>query len=192
MSNEAFVITGPVRLSYPRLFESYSKNEKEQKFYSSALLIRKEDKKTIAAIETAIEAAKKSDYAKKLWGDKIPKKLKLPLRDPDTEAEEDDKERGPEYDGMLFLNAKSKRKPQILNRRKELMADDVAEEEIYPGVWCLASINFYPYSVDGSNGIGVGLNNLMKYRDDEALAGSRSAKDDFAAVEIDEDDGFLD
>ena len=63
------------------------------------------------------------------------------------------------------------------------------EEEIYSGVWAIMSVTFYGYDVSGNKGIAVGLNNIMKFKDDERLGGRASAESDFEDVDLgDEDD----
>ena len=51
------------------------------------------------------------------------------------------------------------------------------------------SVTFYGYDVSGNKGIAVGLNNIMKSKDDERLGGRASAESDFEDVDLgDEDD----
>ena len=61
--------------------------------------------------------------------------------------------------------------------------------EFYSGCYGKASINFYAYNTNGNKGIACGLNNLMKTKDGEALAGRAKAIDDFAD-DIEDDDIF--
>lgn len=56
-------------------------------------------------------------------------------------------------------------------------------EEIYSGCFCRFSVNLYPFSTNGNNGVAVGLNNVQKICDGERLAGGSRAEDDF-------DDGY--
>ena len=81
------VITGKVRFSYAHVFEPASINGGDEK-YSVSILIDKNDTKTISDINKAVEAAKQAGIAK--FGGKIPQNLKLPLRDGDTEREDDE------------------------------------------------------------------------------------------------------
>ena len=53
-------------------------------------------------------------------------------------------------------------------------------EEVYSGCYCRFSVNFYPFSASGNNGVAVGLNNVQKVGDGERLAGRSRAEDDFA------------
>ena len=87
-SNTTKVVTGVVRLSYANVWEPASVNGGSPK-YSVSLLIPKHDEKTVAAINAAIDTAIRDGAAK--FGGKIPNRaaLKLPLRDGDTEREDE-------------------------------------------------------------------------------------------------------
>ena len=134
---------------------------------------------TIKAIKEAIEAAKKSAIVSK-WNGKEPKKLDMPLRDGD---EKDDDV----YSDKFFLNAKSVTRPGIVDKHKVPIVD---EEEMYSGVWAVVSVTFFGYDVSGNRGVACGLNNLMKFKDDEHLGGRVSAETDFSGID-DEDDEDL-
>lgn len=179
--NETKVIFGPVRLSYTHVFQKYSPDDTSEGKYMTNILIPKSEKKTIDAIKKAIEAAKKAAIVSK-WGGKEPKKLDLALRDGD------DKEDDEVYEDHYYLNAKSKTRPGIVDKHKEPITD---EEEIYSGVWAYVSVSFYGYDVSGNKGVACGLNNIMKFKDDEHLGGRVSAESDFGDDFDDEDDDDL-
>jgi hypothetical protein len=168
--SETKTVTGKVRFSYAHVFEPSAVEEGEEKFYNICLMIPKKDKAGIAKIEAAIEAAVEQGVKGK-WGGARPKKLKLPLRDGDEEKE------GEEWEGMLFLNAKSKRKPSVVDQNLNAIIDP---EDFYSGCWGRASINFYPYDYNGTKGVAAGLNNIQKLADGERLdGGGSSAEEDF-------------
>lgn len=176
---ESKVIIGPCRLSYTHVFEKYnpdgdSKNAK----YMTNVLIPKSEKETVNAVKQAIEAAKAAGIVSK-WGGKEPKKLDMPLRDGDDKDDE-------VYANTLYVNAKSSTRPGIVDRNKAPIVD---EEEIYSGVWAIVSLTFYPYDTTGNRGVACGLNNIMKFKDDEKLGGRVSAESDFAdIVNVDDED----
>lgn len=177
------VVTGEVRFSYAHVFEPASIEGSEPK-YSVSILIDKNDKKTLSRVKAAIEAAKQAGVSK--FGGKVPANLKLPLRDGDTEREDDEV-----YAGKYFINANAKTKPGIVDKGGNPIIDTT---EFYSGCYGHASITFYAFNTSGNKGIACGLNNLMKTRDGEMLGGRASAEDDFADL-IDEDfgdDGFDD
>lgn len=179
------VITGTVRLGYAHVWEAKAIQEGQEAKYSACLLIPKSDKKTIDKIHKAIEAAKQAGISK--FGGQVPKKLKTPLRDGDT-----DDTRGGDEDcaGCYFINASAKTKPGIVDRNTQPIIDS---DEVYSGCYVVASINFYAYNTNGNKGIACGLNHIMKVRDGEYLGGRGRAEDDFADVVIEDDsDNFLD
>ena len=159
--NSTKVVTGVVRLSYANVWEPASINGSNPK-YSVSLIIPKSDKQTLDAINAAVDAAIKEGVAK--FGGKIPNKaaLKLPLRDGDTERDDE--------------AYKSSVQP-ILDR-----------SEVYSGCYARVSVNFYAFNSNGNRGIACGLGNIQKVRDGEPLGGKSSAADDFAT---DLDDDFL-
>ena len=147
--------------------------------YSVSLIIPKSDTKTIAAINQAIDNAIRDGAAK--FGGKIPPKgaLKLPLRDGDTEREDE------AYRDAYFINANSTTAPQIVDRSVQPILD---RSEVYSGCYARVSINFYAFNSNGNRGIACGLGNIQKVRDGEPLGGKTSAADDFTT---DLDDDFL-
>ena len=182
--NGTKVITGEVRFSYLHVFEPYAAEVGQKAKYSVSLLIPKTEKQTIALIQEAVAEATDQGQMSK-WGGKVPKNLKLPLRDGDAEKDTDEH---PEYKGMFFINASSDRQPGLVDSHKQ---EIFSADDLKSGDWGLASVNFYPFSVSGNNGIACGLNNLMKKRDGESLGGTpASAESDFA--EEFDDDGMLD
>lgn len=176
------VITGKVRFSYVNIFKSRAFQSGQDAKYSVCLLIPKDDKATVNKIRAAIEEAIQEGIASK-WGGKKPGNLKLPLRDGDDERADE----APEYESMFFLNANSTQKPGIVDKDLNEILDP---DEVYSGSWGRASINFYPFNTNGNKGVGVGLNNIQKLKDDEQLGAARaSAETDFGdGYEDDEDD----
>lgn len=172
------VVTGVVRLSYANVWEPKSIQGGTPK-YSVSLIIPKADVKTVHDINAAIDAAIKDGAGK--FGGKIPPKgsLKLPLRDGDTERDDD------AYKNAFFLNANSATAPQIVDRDVNPILD---RSEVYSGVYARVSINFYVFNSSGNRGVACGLGNIQKIRDGEPLGGKSSAADDFASAT---DDDFL-
>lgn len=175
------VVFGPCRLSYTHVFAKYAPDgDTDNGKYMTNVLIPKDEAETIKAIKEAIEAAKKSAIVSK-WNGKEPKKLDMPLRDGDEKDDDD------VYDDKFYLNAKSTTRPGIVDKHKVPIVD---EEEMYSGVWAVVSVTFFGYDVSGNRGVACGLNNLMKFKDDEHLGGRVSAETDFAGID-DEDEEDL-
>jgi len=176
------IVIGPVRLSYLHVWEPASIEEGQDKKYSASLIIPKSDKAIIKQITDAVEAAKQQGKASK-FGGKIPANLKLPLRDGDNERPEDEA-----YAGSYFLNASAKTKPGIVDKNRQPI---LAQDEVYSGCFGYVSITFYPFDKAGNKGVAVGLNHIMKVKDGEPLGGRSTAENDFANVEIGNDDDLM-
>lgn len=174
------VVFGPCRLSYTHLFTKYSPDgDTDSGKYMTNVLIPKGEKETVKAIEGAIEAAKKTGIISK-WDGKEPKKVDLPLRDGDTDKEDDDI-----YAGHYYINAKCASRPGIVDKHRSPIVD---EDDVYSGMWAIVSVTFYPYNVSGNKGVAIGLNNVMKTKDDERLGGRTSAENDFSGIDMEDDE----
>lgn len=167
---ETKVVTGKVRFSYAQVHEPYAMNEGDKKKYSVSILIDKRDKKTLDKIDKAVKAAIEDGKAK--FGNKIPKNLKMPLRDGDEEREDDEN-----YAGKMFVNAASGNKPGLVDENLNTI---IEKEDFYSGCYGRASLNFYAFNTSGNKGIACGLNNLQKTEDGESLSGGSSAEEDFS------------
>ena len=175
--NEATkVVTGVVRLSYANVWEPVSIKGGTPKF-SVSLIIPKDDEKTLAAINAAIDAAIQDGVSK--FGGKIPNRaaLKLPLRDGDIERDDE------AYTGSYFVNANSTTAPQIVDRAVQPILD---RGEVYSGCYARVSINFYAFNTNGNRGVACGLGNIQKVKEGDPLSGKSSAVVDFA-TELDDD-----
>lgn len=170
------VVFGPCRLSYTHVFEKHSFDGKpENAKYSTNILIPKSEKGTVKAIRDAIEAAKQSAIVSK-WQGKCPKDLKSPLMDGDDRDDD-------VYAGHWYLNAKCSTRPGIVDRNRAPIVD---EEEIYSGVWAIVSVTFFGFNMNVNKGLSCGLNNIMKFKDDEHLGGRVSADRDFNDIDYDD------
>lgn len=173
------VVTGVVRLSYANVWEPKAVSEGQTPKYSVSLIIPKSDTETIDKINAAIDAAIEEGIAK--FGGKKPNKaaLKLPLRDGDTEREDDEA-----YANAYFVNANSPTAPQIVDSKVQPILE---RGEVYSGVYARVSINFYAFNSSGNKGIACGLGNIQKVRDGEPLGGKSKAEDDFGEIPVDDD-----
>lgn len=186
------VVTGEVRLSYCKLWEP-EEDDSGVEWYKVCVIIPKSDKKTVKAMQAAIEQAKAE--GKGLWGGKIPSNLKTPLRDGDDEREDNEA-----FEDSYFFNCKTKFKPimkRISGRTpdgKAMFSDIDDEDEIYSGVYARVSVNVYPFNSDKSKtkGVACGLNSIVKIRDGEPLGGgSYDFEEDFGDMEVEDDDDIF-
>lgn len=165
------------RISFANIFEPKSINGGDAK-YSVSCLIPKEDKKTLLAIHKAVEAAKERGKDR-LWGGKIPSQVKTPLRDGDIDRSDDEN-----YQEHFFLNATSRKAPQVVDRQVQPVTDPMM---VYSGCYCYVTVNFYPFNTNGNRGVAAGLGNIQFVKDGERLSGRTSADDDFDVLDDDEE-----
>ena len=166
------VVTGKVRFCYVNAFEARAMNEGEEPKYSVCILISKSDKAMLDKINAAIEAAKIVGKAKLAGKNgKVPTNVKTTLRDGDIDRPDDEA-----FAGMMFVNANSSRRPQVVDSSLNPIIDP---EEFYSGCYGRASVNFYAYDFNGNKGIACGLNNLQKLEDGERFDGGSTAEEDF-------------
>ena len=168
----------PCRISFANIWEPKAINGGDEK-YSVSCLIPKSDKKTLARIQKAVEAAKEDGKTRK-WSGKIPPNLKLPLRDGDIDRPDDEN-----YEDCYFLNASSKDAPQVVDRKVNPVLDPMM---VYSGCYCNVSVNFYAFNANGNRGVAAGLGNIQFVCDGERLSGKASADADFDALEDDNED----
>lgn len=184
------VTTGEVRTSYFSALQSRKNEMNGKDEFSTQILIPKTDTATLSAMKAA---AKEALAAK--FGDKVPKNVRNPLRDGDTETKTDGSPLGKEYAGHFFCNVKSTSKPGAIDTHGN---DLIGSDDIVSGDYIRASLNAYAYSQAGNNGVSFGLNNILLVKKGQPLGGSKpSAADDFgigrasapvAAVEAGGDD----
>ena len=176
--SETSLRIGEVRFGYVFVFAPRKNDDGTDGKYSVQILIPKTDTVAVQLVKDAIEAAKQAGLSTK-FGGKMPSAAKLhtPLRDGDEEFPED-----PTYEGMYFLNASSSKdyKPGVAVLANGAVQEALDNEDFYSGCWGCATVNFYAYSTRGNVGIAVGLNNVIKTRDDERLAGGKTAAQDFS------------
>ena len=180
----AKIILQDVRGSYVFLQNPRKKEDGGDGKYSIQVLVPKTDKKQLAKINKAVNevlTAKFGAVAAKKLG-----RYKLPMRDGDEERD------GEEYEGMMFFNANTGKKPGIVNRNNEPADADDLEELCYSGAYFHVSVNIYAFDAKdgGKPGVAVGLNHVMLRKKGDRLDGSTNATSDFAdfAEEGDDDD----
>lgn len=172
------VLTGEVRLSYANLTAPRASQQGGDAKYSVTLLIPKADTATKANIDSSVEAAAQAAQGK-LWGGVRPPVLPVPLHDGDS-VRENGTPFGSECKGCWVITASSKNKPQVVHLSD--VNTELAPQDIYSGMWGRVTINFFGYNSSGKRGVGCGLGNVLKTRDDEPLAGGASAASDFAQL----------
>ena len=166
------VVTGKVRFSYCSLMTARRNELNGKDEFSTQVLIPKTDVDTLAELKAAAKEALVGKF-----GDKIPKNVRNPLRDGDTETKNDGTPLGKEYAGHMFFNTKSTTKPGAVDSNGHEL---IGPQDIVSGDYGRVSLNAYAYSQAGNNGVSFGLNNVMLVSKGEPLGGAKpSAASDF-------------
>lgn len=190
------VLLQNIRFSYAHLFVPTAMRPGLPEKYSLCVLIPKEgkgaaeNKNAIDAVVAHLCEGVKADKKNK---GKLPRDFDICVRDGDDDGVVDDK--GDAYAGHWYVNAKSDAKPSVVGTQKDENGKykSLGADEVKSGDYGHVTINFFAYDTAGNTGIGAGLNNVMKTRDGESLAGRASADSDFAEVDVDssDDDDFM-
>lgn len=178
-NNPAHVVLTNVRLSYVHLDKPYTgTNGAQEPKYSATILVPKSDPRNKQRIDAAIAAA--VARAREKYGNGFPATPKISVHDGDGARPSDNQPFGDECKGMWVFTASSKQQPDMRDEYGQKLLD---MSQVYSGVWAHVGITFFGYNAPQNKGIGVGLETLMKARDDEPLGGVRaSADDDFAGL----------
>ena len=170
--SDTLVRIGEVRFSFVHVFSPRVGDDGKPGKYGVCAVWPKTDTQTTELVKGAIEAAKAQAKAK---GIKLPSVCKTPLRDGDIDREDD-----PVFAGCWFMNVNGGQKPGVRVRENGIVSEALDEEDFYSGCYGALTVNFFPYDSNGNKGIGAGLNNVIKTRDGEKLAGGTNADEDFA------------
>lgn len=178
INNPAHVVLTNVRLSYAHLDKPYAGISGGEPKYSATILVPKSNPKNKQLIDSAIMIATQKAIEK--HGKAFPTQPKVSVHDGDGVRPSDNQPFGEECRGMWVFTASSKQQPDMRDEYGQKLLDMSA---LYSGVWAHVGVTFFGYNNPQNKGIGVGLETIMKVRDDEPLGGGRaSADDDFAGL----------
>lgn len=116
---------------------------------------------------SALKAAA-SEAARTKWGSNIPKVMRSPFRRND-ELENPVAGIGDDWIVMTF-SANESAPPGVVDETLQRVIDD---SKCYSGAWFAAEVRSYAYDQAGNKGVGFGLQNVMKTRDDEPIGNGR-------------------
>jgi hypothetical protein len=174
------VTTAAVRIQFPHLFDPYTPPKKKNDpsyipKYECVMLFDKSNETQMASLKVLKGLAE--DATNRKWPEGKPEPFRSPFRDADKEKKTYDG-----YAGHIFVRASTKFEPKIINLNKDRITDPTA---IYPGCWIRARVHAWPYDTE-SDGINIGLGNVLFVKDDEAFSGGGSDPlDDFADLTSD-------
>lgn len=178
-NNEGVKFTMPTfRLSFPHVFKptQFTKNGKPQgePFYDISMLYKKSNVEVVNAVKKAIHQAKVKAFGKD--------KAKWPkIKNPWTDGDEMTDLKG--YEGHLVLRAKSKNKPQVVNREKEKLED---EGQLYGGCYAQAAVTIKVTEMGGNYFLTIYLQAVRKVKDGTPFGGI-NVKEAFDDLEDDAD-----
>lgn len=158
------VKTKMFRVSYPNCHKAKAMEEDGEPKFGLTMLF--DEDTNLSAMKKAAKAA-----IEEKWGDKPPKKLRMPFRIGNDEKPDDEN-----YEDKIFISASSKKKPQVVDGDME----PVSEEDFYAGCYARCTVIAFAYEVKGNKGVAFALQNVQKLEEGEALSKKRSAEDDFA------------
>lgn len=132
------------------------------------------------------EAQKLINVVKKdKWKDKIPANCRSPFRKGVSIEENEngyDLDKNPEYAGKIIIVFKSYGQPvPVVDVNKN---DIIDKRQFYSGCWVVANVSAFAWSKKGKNGVSLGLNAVMKIKDDEPLSARMTAEKAFKGVDI--------
>jgi len=172
MSTYYDVTTDTFRCLYPHLFEpSKFEGDEGDGEYSLIMVFDKPEQ-----LKPLKEAIRKTVAEK--WPKGAPQGLRSPFRDGGEKAAE----WGDFLAGKVFVRAKTKRPPLVMDQKTANLLDKSA---IYSGCYCRASVCPFVYDKAGNRGVGLRLNAVQLVRDGEPLGGQsqEALRSQFVPVE---------
>jgi hypothetical protein len=170
------------RLAFPNLFKATTVNGGGEPAFSAAFLIPPDH----PAVKEINDAAEKLGREK--WGAKwaaikkeIAAKDKMPLHDGDNKASYAG------FEGMMYINARNKTRPLVLDRDKTPLTEQ--DGRPYAGCYVVGSIELWTQDNSYGKRINASLRGVQFYRDGEAFAGGGTAsEDEFEDLGVDEEE----
>lgn len=173
--NETEIVTEPVRIAFPSLFEPKPtvKGGTDLKYQAALLLPPDYDMAPLAAVVKAAMIEK--------WG----KVIKLsPRNTPIKKCEDRETELAGYDEGWRYLNAKSGYQPSVLDPKKQEILD---EARVFAGCWCRFHLTAFAWEhAQGGRGVSFSLNSVMLIREDSRLGGRKDARDVFADIVVED------
>ena len=157
------VTTGRARFSYCNVAQARRNEMNGKDEFSTLVLIATAATETIAALKTAAKLALTAKF-----GDKIPKTVRNPMRNGDTETKADGSPLGPEYAGCWYFSTKSSKKPGIIDANGR---DLISSDAVVSGDFGRVAVNAYAYDTPGNKGVAFGLNHVLLLEKGTPLGG---------------------
>lgn len=173
------LVTPAGEASYAFVFRPQKAMQEGKPDQYSLTLLWDENHPKLKALEAAI-----NEVATKKFGAKAPQMLaKGQLRSPLRPGSERDQE---DYQGKVFLTARSTDRPQVVDSDAEPIMDQV---DFYSGCTARMDIYLFAYDKAGNKGVSAILSSVQKLGDGVRKSGRRSAQEAFS--DLDDDDAAL-
>lgn len=169
----SYIVLPSAVLSYPNLFVAKAPPKSATAKYSCNLIFPE---------GTNLESIKQQimQCAQAKWGNAMPANLQLPLK----WAANTSKANDPNYAGKFFMStsARTEHPPQVIDEQKMPVDAQRGALLMYPGCMVVAAVRFYAYSNMGNNGVGCGLQAVMRVGDGVRIGESLDVQQAFANV----------
>lgn len=147
-----------VRLSFPHLFTARAVNEGDKPKFSANFIIDLErQQKLVRELEAAIESVSRDQ-----WKDKVPKTLKVCLRDGEDYADKDG------YgEGTVFVTASTDKRPPVVDRDMSPIVEE--DDKIYAGCYVNATIRLWAQDNQYGKRVNAALRAVQFVKDGDAF-----------------------
>jgi len=173
------LVTPEFRASFAHLFKPKASQQGGDPKFSITMMFPKST--DISALKKAAELA-----VRERWGANVPKNLRSPFKDGDTDVLETSgvlrSEKYPEQKGHVVIQASTKTKPGVVDHNVQPIME---ESEFYSGCYARATINAFTYGGEGTQqrpGVTFGLHNIQKLREGQPFGFRSRPEDEFEPV----------
>jgi hypothetical protein len=167
------VITPEGRVAFPHVWEPHAFQAGQEPNYSLILVFP--EGTDIMELKKACGRAAVKKFGDKARGMMKAGQLRMPWRDGSEYSEYGE----PFVDGAIFVTAKSKQAPGVVNERAKPIMNQM---DFYAGCMGRASVYCHAYDTMGNKGVTLLLNNVQKTGDGERMSGRQRAEDEFEPV----------
>ena len=173
------IVTPPGQAAYAWVFRPQKAMQEGKPDQYSLTILWDENDTRLAKLKEAIKQVAVAKFGAKATTMLEKGQLNNPLRSGDSKTEED-------FQGKVFLTARSNEKPQVVDSDTEPLMDLM---DFYSGCKARMDIYLFAYDKAWNRGVSAILNSVQKLGDGERKAGRRSAKSAFG--DLDEADEAL-
>lgn len=156
------------RFFFNHLDQPYADPKTGVKKYKSCLVIDKNDKAAVEAVNGALAAARELGI-QRLWRGQVPAALRMPVADGDTADNP-----SPAFIGKYKLNVSSNKKPKMFDKSRR----ELAEGEFRGGDYGIALVRFKAYD-NQSKGIAAYIEGILKTKDSDGTDVAAEFEGDF-------------